>query len=296
MRQHAQILVDRRRCGADRGHRVRPVQPRGGPAADGRRVRLAARRGPRRPRADRPAGPGDRRTASSRRSTRSRPRRASAAADHARFRRRCAKRCARPASGRRRARAGSAPSAPTTPADAAPTAPPPRPRVDPSGQYVIFGTRPRQVNSRPIYAHKLLAVLDNALRAEASGTTQRQFRAVAAELIGKEIQYQVREEAGLRRRREIARRAREASSPRCLTAQWQNERDHQGRRLARAGQAAVGGGGLGLRRAARLPVPRVDDAGVLPAARHPAGSRDGAGHPRVLREEQGHASSPRPAR
>ena len=92
--------------------------------------------------------------------------------------------------------------------------------ADPSGQYVIFGTVLAQVNTRPIYAHKLLAVLDSALHAEAQRYDQRQFRAVAADLIAKEIRSQVREEV-VYAVAEKSLDAREKAFAEGLTAQWQ---------------------------------------------------------------------------
>jgi parvulin-like peptidyl-prolyl isomerase len=93
---------------------------------------------------------------------------------------------------------------------------------DPSGQYVIFGTVLARVNDRPIYAHKVLALLDSALRAEAQRYDERQFRPVAAELINKEVDKQIREEVVFT----IAEKsldAHEREWAKALTQQWQNE-------------------------------------------------------------------------
>jgi parvulin-like peptidyl-prolyl isomerase len=79
-----------------------------------------------------------------------------------------------------------------------------------------------QVNGRPIYAHKVLAVLDNALRAEAQRYDERNFRRVAQDLIVKEIQTQVNEELIFA----VAEKAldqREKQMADLLTAQWKTE-------------------------------------------------------------------------
>jgi peptidyl-prolyl cis-trans isomerase C len=94
--------------------------------------------------------------------------------------------------------------------------------VDPSGQYVILGTVLANVNTRPIYAHKLLSVLDSALRAEAQRLDERQFRTTAAELIEKELRSQVREEV-VYAVAEKSLDAREREFAEMLTAQWKNQ-------------------------------------------------------------------------
>jgi hypothetical protein len=96
--------------------------------------------------------------------------------------------------------------------------------ADPSGQYVIFGTVLARVNDRPIYAHKVLALLDSALRAEAQRYDARQFRAVAAELINKEVDNQIRDEVVFT----VAEKAldpREREWAKSLTLQWQKDEE-----------------------------------------------------------------------
>jgi hypothetical protein len=110
----------------------------------------------------------------------------------------------------------------TTREAAAPAKPRAAGAVDPSGQYVIFGTVLAQVNNRPIYAHKLLAVLDSALRAEAQRFDERQFKPIAAELIRKEIRTQQQNELVFALA-EKSLDAREKMVAEALTAQWQNE-------------------------------------------------------------------------
>lgn len=94
--------------------------------------------------------------------------------------------------------------------------------VDPSGQYVILGTVLANVNTRPIYAHKLLSVLDSALRAEAQRSDEQQFRAAAADLIEKELRSQVREEV-VYAVAEKSLDAREREFAEMLTAQWKSQ-------------------------------------------------------------------------
>jgi parvulin-like peptidyl-prolyl isomerase len=91
-----------------------------------------------------------------------------------------------------------------------------------SGQYVMLGTVLAQVNGRPIYAHKVLAVLDNALRAEAQRYDERNFRRVATELIVKEIQTEMREELVFATA-DKALDQREKQVAEMITAQWKNE-------------------------------------------------------------------------
>lgn len=95
-------------------------------------------------------------------------------------------------------------------------------RPDPGGQYVIFGTVLTTVNNRPIFAHKLLGVLDGALRAEAQRFDEPQFRQIAADLIRKEIRTQQQEELVFALA-EKSLDAREKMVAEALTAQWQNE-------------------------------------------------------------------------
>jgi parvulin-like peptidyl-prolyl isomerase len=100
-----------------------------------------------------------------------------------------------------------------------------RAAIDPSGQYVIFGTVLAQVSSRPIYAHRVLAVLDNALRAEAQRYDDpRAFKPVAAKLIADEIRNQVRDELVFA----VAEKsldAREKQLADMFTAKWQKEEE-----------------------------------------------------------------------
>ncbi len=94
--------------------------------------------------------------------------------------------------------------------------------VDPSGQYVVFGTVLAEVNNRPIYAHKLLGILDNALRAEAQRYDARAFRPVAAKLIADEIRNQQRNELVFAVA-EKSLEAREKQAAKSMTEQWQND-------------------------------------------------------------------------
>jgi parvulin-like peptidyl-prolyl isomerase len=91
-----------------------------------------------------------------------------------------------------------------------------------TGQYVMLGKVLAQVNGRPIYAHKVLAVLDNALRAEAQRYDERGFRRIAQDLIVKEIQTEVNEEL-IFAVAEKALDAKEKQVAEQLTAQWKNE-------------------------------------------------------------------------
>jgi parvulin-like peptidyl-prolyl isomerase len=99
---------------------------------------------------------------------------------------------------------------------------------DPSGQYVVLGTVLAQVSSRPIYAHRVLAVLDTALRAEAEryADDARGFRAAAAELIGKQIRTEEQNELVFA----VAEKsldAREKKFAEQLTTQWQNDESNK---------------------------------------------------------------------
>ena len=58
---------------------------------------------------------------------------------------------------------------------------------DPSGQYVVFGTVLSKVNNQPIYAHKVLTILNSALRAEAQQHDPASFRQTAAYLIARQV-------------------------------------------------------------------------------------------------------------
>jgi parvulin-like peptidyl-prolyl isomerase len=130
--------------------------------------------------------------------------------------------------------AGRAPAAPTASAqNAQPTAAttthadvPARPTTSPAGggTYVMLGKVLAQVNGRPIYAHKVLAVLDNALRAEALRYDERNFRRVAQDLIVKEIQTEVNEEL-IFAVAEKALDSREKEMAQLLTAQWKKDQE-----------------------------------------------------------------------
>lgn len=93
---------------------------------------------------------------------------------------------------------------------------------DPSGQYVVFGTVLAKVNNQPIYAHKVLTILDSALRAEARRYDARAFRRVAAEFIAKEIRNQQREELVFAAAQKVLAE-RERALADVLTARWRNE-------------------------------------------------------------------------
>jgi parvulin-like peptidyl-prolyl isomerase len=93
-----------------------------------------------------------------------------------------------------------------------------------SGTYVMLGKVLAQVNGRPIYAHKVLAVLDNALRAEAQRYDERNFRRVAQDLIVREIQTEVNEEL-IFAVAEKALDAREKEMAQLLTGQWKKEQE-----------------------------------------------------------------------
>lgn len=58
---------------------------------------------------------------------------------------------------------------------------------DPSGQYLVFGTVLSKVNNQPIYAHKVLTILNSALRAEAQQNDPAGFRQAAAYLIARQV-------------------------------------------------------------------------------------------------------------
>lgn len=58
---------------------------------------------------------------------------------------------------------------------------------DPSGQYVVFGTVLSKVNNQPIYAHRVLTILNSALRAEAQRNDPAAFRQTAAYLIARQV-------------------------------------------------------------------------------------------------------------
>jgi parvulin-like peptidyl-prolyl isomerase len=94
--------------------------------------------------------------------------------------------------------------------------------TDTSGQYIVLGKVLAQVNGRPIYAHKVLAVLDNALKAEAQRYDERNFRRVAQDLIVKEIQTEINEELVFATA-EKALDQREKQMADLLTAQWKQE-------------------------------------------------------------------------
>lgn len=93
---------------------------------------------------------------------------------------------------------------------------------DPSGQYVVFGTVLSKVNNQPIYAHKVLSILDSALRAEAQRNDPRTFRQVAARLIADQIQTQERNELVFAAAQKVLTE-RERLLAEMLTAQWRNE-------------------------------------------------------------------------
>jgi parvulin-like peptidyl-prolyl isomerase len=110
-------------------------------------------------------------------------------------------------------------------ADANPNSTPagaPAPRTDTSGQDNTLGKVHAQGDGRPIYAHKVLAVLDNALKAEAQRYDERNFRRVAQDLIVKEI-YTERNEELVFATAEKALDAREKQMADMLTAQWKQE-------------------------------------------------------------------------
>lgn len=108
--------------------------------------------------------------------------------------------------------ASAAAAAPAAPATGA---------VDPSGQYVVFGAVLARVNDQPIYAHKVLTILDSALRAEAKQNDARAFRRVAAEMIHKQIGTQVRDEVVFAAaQKSLSERERTLAD--AITAQWRN--------------------------------------------------------------------------
>ena len=120
-------------------------------------------------------------------------------------------------------RAGAAAPAPATRAATGVTEPPSggRGAPDPSGQYVIFGTVLAEVNDQPIFAHKVLTVLDSALRAEAQRYDAESFREVAAKLIVDEIRHQLRNELVFAAaQKSLTPRERELAD--ALAAQWRN--------------------------------------------------------------------------
>ena len=113
-------------------------------------------------------------------------------------------------------------AATTAPAKAPPAVRTATTAPDPSGQYVVLGTVLARVNTRPIFAHKLLAVLDNALRAEAQQYDAANFKKVAAVLISKEIDSEINNELVFA----VAEKAldeKEKQWADVLTAQWKNE-------------------------------------------------------------------------
>ena len=127
-----------------------------------------------------------------------------------------------------RAATGPAPTvggAEEAPADPDPAAPAPAARatgaVDPGGQYVVFGAVLARVNDQPIYAHKVLTILDSALRAEARQNDARAFRRIAAEMIHKQIGTQVRDEVVFAAaQKSLSERERTLAD--AITAQWRN--------------------------------------------------------------------------
>lgn len=92
---------------------------------------------------------------------------------------------------------------------------------DPSGQYVVFGAVLARVNDQPIYAHKVLSILDSALRAEARQNDPQRFRLVATDLITKQIGTQVRDEVVFAAAQKSLTE-RERTLAEALTAQWRN--------------------------------------------------------------------------
>ena len=95
------------------------------------------------------------------------------------------------------------------------------PAPDPSGQYVVFGAVLARVNDQPIYAHKVLSILDSALRAEAKQNDAQRFRLVATDLITKQIGAQVRDEVVFAAAQK-ALTERERTLAEAITAQWRN--------------------------------------------------------------------------
>jgi parvulin-like peptidyl-prolyl isomerase len=113
---------------------------------------------------------------------------------------------------------------PTTGATTRAEVPSPPATSPAGGTYVMLGKVLAQVNGRPIYAHKVLAVLDNALRAEAQRYDERNFRRVAQDLIVKEIQTEVNDEL-IFAVAEKALEPREKEMAQLLTGQWKKEQE-----------------------------------------------------------------------
>jgi parvulin-like peptidyl-prolyl isomerase len=121
---------------------------------------------------------------------------------------------------------GAGPTAPDEGAAASGTDPSAAPTGtnadDPSGQYVVFGTVLSKVNNQPIYAHRVLTLLDSPLRAEAKRNDPATFRQIAAALIANQVRALEREELVFAAAQKVLAE-RERALADVLTARRRNE-------------------------------------------------------------------------